>query len=146
MRPWSYLLVYNDVIAQVHLRLIWLQMHFMLSLQLPTAEINCSKSGYFSLQGERVQTSPFNIVLRDCCKVASFRQTSDISSMSQENVKDWKKCSRFEWSLRLQLSDLRPTITICNMTFLVFTRVRDGRAFKQVQWSWGFRKRNTQFY
>ena len=40
-------------------------MHFMLSLQLPTAEINCSKGGYFSLLGERVQTSPLNILARD---------------------------------------------------------------------------------
>lgn len=65
---------------------------------------------------------------------------SDISSMSQENVEKTektatkrlkkKKGSRFEWSLRLQLSDLRVTITIRNMTFLVFTRVSDGRAFK----------------
>ena len=63
-------------------------MHFMLSLQLPTAEINCSKGGYFSLRGERVQTSPLNILQGMCCKVASFRQMSDISSMSQENVED----------------------------------------------------------
>ena len=57
--------MYNDVIAQVHLRLKGLQMHFMLSLQLPTAEINCSKSGYFSLRGERVQSSPLNILARE---------------------------------------------------------------------------------
>ena len=34
-------------------------MRFTLSLQLPSAEINCSESGYFCLQGERVQTSQY---------------------------------------------------------------------------------------
>lgn len=79
--------MYNDVIAQVHLRLIWLQMHFMLSLQLLTAEIIVSKA-VTSVYEEKGYKLVHSISLQGmCCKVASFRQMSDISSMSQENVR-----------------------------------------------------------